>query len=95
MLFSEFFHSHVGKAVVGVVAAVFLLACPIALPWIAAAMLLEFGVRHLILAFKELDCEAQIHAHDASDGTSLAAPDVERGIVVARRDVVPARSPMD
>ena len=50
---SRFFESHAGKAVVGVSAAVFLLAWPPALPWIAAAALLQFGVRHLALAFKE------------------------------------------
>ena len=49
--FFQFFESHAGKSVVGVSLSVFLLACPIALPWVAAALLLQYGVRHLTLGF--------------------------------------------
>ena len=60
-------------------AAVFLLAWPPALPWIAAAALLQFGVRHLALAFKEVDRdETSAHAHrtHAAGGVpSLPSPD--------------------
>jgi hypothetical protein len=90
-----FFHSHAGKAVVGVFGAVFLIFWPPALPWVAAVALLQFGVRHLILAFKEAEREEQAHTHIAAGAPSLAAPDGERGAIVPRHGAVPARSPMD
>jgi hypothetical protein len=100
MCLIEFFDSHAGKAVVGVSAAVFLLAWPPALPWIAAVALLQFGVRHLVLAFKEVERDhtsAPTHHTRVPGGVaSLAAPDDrERRLDFARNGVVPARSPLD
>jgi hypothetical protein len=91
----DFFHSHAGKAVIGVVGAVFLIAWPPALPWLAAAALLQFGVRHLVLAFKEMEVETQTHTGIAAGTPSLPAPDGERRIASARNGAVPARSPLD
>jgi hypothetical protein len=95
-----FFDSHAGKAVAGVGAAVFLLAWPPALPWIAAVALLQFGVRHLALAFKEVDRdETSAHAyrtHAVGGIPSLPAPDDgERRLPGTRGSAVPARSPLD
>jgi hypothetical protein len=87
----DFFQSHAGKAVVGVVGSVFLIAWPPAFPWIAAVALLQFGVRHLVLAFRELDRETQAHV----DAPALNAPNRERSIVVPRHGVVPTRPSLD
>jgi hypothetical protein len=89
----DFFQSHAGKAVIGVFGAVFLLAWPPALPWIAAVALLQFGVRHIVLAFKEVEREEQNHI--AAGAPSLPAPDGERRIAGARHSAVPARSLLD
>jgi hypothetical protein len=91
----DFFHSHAGKSVAGVCLAGLLIVWPPSVSWIAAVALLQFGVRHLILAFREMERDEQAHTHGAADIPSLAAPDSERSIVVARHGAVPARSQMD
>ena len=77
----NYFDSHAGKAVLFIVGAAFLLAAPIALPWIAAVALLQVGVKHLTLAFKEADRDVSARAGVPAGGPSLPAPvDGERGL---------------
>ena len=86
-----FFQSHAGNGLVGISAAALLLAWPPALPWIAAAALLQFGVRHLVLAFNEVERETQ-----APTGfPALDAPDCQRRTLGARHNAVPARSQVE
>jgi hypothetical protein len=91
----DFFHSHAGKGLAGVVAAVFLLAWPPALPWVAAVVFLQFGVRHLVLAFREVDREAKADTCITAGAPSLPAPDSKRRVALARRGAVPARPSLD
>ncbi len=91
----DFCDTHAGKSVVFIAAAGVLLIWPPALPWIAAVALLQHGVRHLSLSFKEVQREELANARIRSGDSPLDAPDGERGIVVSRVSVAPARSPMD
>jgi hypothetical protein len=79
-----FIHTHACKAVVGVAGAVFLLAWPPALPWIAAVALLQWGVRHLVLAFREAERDEQNQAGIMAGAPALDAPDNQRGVIVPR-----------
>jgi hypothetical protein len=95
MSVSDFLQCHAGKSVVFIAAGAFLLAWPPALPWIAAAGLLHLGVRHLVLAFREVEREAFADSRIATGTPSFSAPDSERRLVVARNSAVPARSQVD
>jgi hypothetical protein len=88
----NFIFSHAGKGVVGVAGAAFLLAWPPALPWVAACFLLQFGVRHLALAFREAERETKDHTGITAGAPALDAPDGERGIAPVRNGAAPARS---
>jgi hypothetical protein len=91
-----FFNSHAGKSVVFIAGAAMLLAWPPSLPWIAAVALLQLGVKHIGLAFKEADRDISIRATaEASGHPLLAEGDSNRRLVVAGGDLVRARSPLD
>jgi hypothetical protein len=78
----RYFATHAGKSVLFISGAAFLLAWPPALPWIAAVVMLQLGVRHIILAFKEADRDVSLHATVPTGCPSLPAPgDGERGLV--------------
>jgi hypothetical protein len=87
----NFIHSHAGKGAVGIIGACLLLAWPPALPWVAAVVLLQWGVRHLAAAFKELEGETQA----SICAPALDAPDSQRGALGARHNAVAARSSLD
>jgi hypothetical protein len=91
----EFFQSHAGKAVVGVCLAGLLIVWPPSVSWIAAAALLQFGVRHLMLAFKEVERDEQTYEHITSGAPAIDPPHCERRIAPTRRGAVPARSPLE
>jgi hypothetical protein len=88
----DFIHSHAGKGLAGVVAAVFLIIWPPSVSWIAAVVLLQWGVRHIVLAFREAERDEQNQAGIMAGVPSLDAPNRERGIAVPRHGAVPARS---
>ncbi len=89
----RYFATHAGKGVLFIGAAAFLLAWPPALPWIAAVALLQLGVKHLTLAFKESDSDLSVHARVAADSPALPPPtDSERGIASVRNNSVRTRS---
>jgi hypothetical protein len=92
MIMRTFPSTHSGRAVLYIAGAAFLLAWPPALPWIAAVTLVQLGVRHLILAFKEADRDRPARA-DLIDGRPLPAPgDGERGLADAGRRPIHTRS---
>ena len=89
----RYFATHAGKGVLFIGAAAFLLAWPPALPWIAAVALLQLGVKHLTLAFKESDSDLFVHARVAAGSPALPPPtDGERGIASVRNDSIRTRS---
>jgi hypothetical protein len=89
----RYFNTNAGKAVLCVTLAAFLLAVPIALPWIAAAALLQSAAKYLKLAFREYDHELSIHASVKDGGETL--PDAnhgERVLTGSGHDLVRTRS---
>jgi hypothetical protein len=91
----DFMNSHAGKGLFGITGAALLLAWPPALPWVAAIVLLQWGVRHLALAFKEIEHAEQNQPGITAGAPALPAQDSQRGALVPRRSAVPARSSLD
>ena len=88
----QYFATHAGKAVLAITGAAIVLAVPIALPWVAAVILLQYGVRQLKLAFREADRDV-LTARVQGNGISLPeAHDGQRVLDGAGRDLVRARS---
>src|SRR5262249_2829901 len=88
-----FFNTHAGKSVLFIIGAVIVLAVPLILPWVAAIVLLQMGVKHITLAFRELDHDVPSHAGIAANGPSLPPPgDGERVLTVPGRSLVRYRS---
>lgn len=85
-----FFITHSGKAIVCVALSALLFAWPPALPWVVAVTLLQQGVKHLVLAFRETERDLSAHATVVHDLPSLHH--VERELVVTGDGAVPARS---
>jgi hypothetical protein len=89
----RYFSTHAGKGVLAITGAAIVLAVPIALPWVVAVVLLQYGVRQIILAFKEVDRDVSLHAYMPEGGTSLPEThDGQRVLDGAGRDLVLARS---
>lgn len=90
-----FFNSHAGKSVVFIAGAAMLLAWPPSLPWIAAVALLQLGVKHMSLAFKEADRDISIRATaEASGHPVLAEGDSHQALDRDQRDLIRARPPL-
>ncbi len=88
-----FFNSHAGKAVGFIAAATLLLAWPPALPWLTAVALLQLGVKHFALAFREIEHDVPVHPSLPVDDLALPAPgDAERSLAVAGSGAVSTRS---
>lgn len=89
----SYFTTHAGKSVLFIGGAAFLLAWPPALPWVTAVIMLQLGVRHIILAFREVDRVVSAHASVPSHGPALPAPgDGERELVVTGGRAIRTRS---
>lgn len=88
-----YFATHAGKSVLFIGGAAFLLAWPPALPWIAAVAMLQLGVKHLTLAFKEADRDVSARPCVSTDGPSLPAPlDGERRLAGSGSSPICTRS---
>jgi hypothetical protein len=85
-----FFRTNAGKAIVCVTLSALLFAWPPALPWVVAVALLQQGVKHLVLAFREAGRDLSAHATVVHDLPALHH--VERELVVTGGDAFPARS---
>jgi hypothetical protein len=88
----RYFASHAGQGVMFIVGAALLLAVPVSLPWVVAVMMLQVGVRHLTLAFKELDHDVLTRPDVMAISPSLPSPgDGERGIAGVRSRAIHTR----
>ena len=88
----QYFATHAGKAILAVTGAALILAVPIVLPWVVAVLLLQVGVRHLKLAFREVDRDLSLRADDTPNGTPLPeAHNGQRVLAGAGRDLVRTR----
>ena len=88
----RYFASHAGQGVLFIVAAALLLAAPLTLPWVAAVVMLQVGVRHLTLAFKQLDHDVRSRPDCMAGSPSLPSPgDGERELAGVRSGVIRTR----
>jgi hypothetical protein len=86
----SYFNTHAGRAVLAITGAALILAVPVTLPWIVAVVILQYGVKQLRLAFREMDYDI-LTAQDSDTPLSVPA-DGQRGIDGRSRDLVVTRS---
>jgi hypothetical protein len=88
----RYFASHAGQGMLFIAGAVILLAAPLTLPWVAAVVMLQVGVRHLTLAFKELDHDIRSRPDFMAGSPSLPPPsDGERELAGVRNGAIRTR----
>ena len=88
----RYFASHAGQGVLFIVGAVILLAAPLTLPWVAAVVMLQAGVRHFVLAFRELDHDVRSRPDFMAGSPSLPSPsDGERELAGIRYGAIRTR----
>lgn len=89
----KYFTTHAGKGVLCIAGSALLLAVPIALPWVAAVILLQAGIRHLRSAFQEIDRDVPDFSDAAIRSAALGPTDhSQRGIGSPSTDIVRTRS---